>query len=157
MPEADTNKPTCPSCGYDLSGLAVSIDICRCPECGKDSINPRIEVEDRTHILRYATIWLWILPLFYATVCWVLLIALPRQDLILPIVLTLAFNLLFTSGYALLTLRNEASAREAERSNPDWYRVTPPFYRIQRRIVTGWIVSTAVILPILFRWMLLAG
>jgi len=151
------SRPTCPSCGYDLSGLAVSLDNCRCPECGKDSINPRIEVEERTHILRHATIWLWILPLFHATVCWVLLITLPLQDLILPLVLTLIVNFLFISGYALLTLRNEASAREAERSYPDWYRVTPPLYRIQWRIVAGWIVSTVVILPILFRWMLLAG
>jgi len=68
------NQPTCPACGYDLSGLVEPETSCICPECSTESdYKAAITPAPRRIAIGWLLLWLLIVPLILTGITWKLM------------------------------------------------------------------------------------
>jgi len=66
--------PTCPNCGYDLTGLIEPDSSAACPECNTQSTFAQaIYRKPKTPTIKRALIWLFLIPTIASFFSWALL------------------------------------------------------------------------------------
>ncbi len=151
----DNSTPTftCPTCGYDLAGVVHGNNSVKCPECGCIAdICPKY-IENRSHIIRFTILWIFLLPLLHSTGWYIA----THFDLGLRgagyAIMMLGAQALYLITIPIAVLRNERKLRELNA----FTIYTPTAWRVNAYLVGCWLISAGTTLVVLFRMMLIAG